>query len=84
MAVVVGLAVFGLLGSVGYEWIAVTGTILAAVFAGAITTSHWSADQTAQFRTGIQILGLALTVIAAALVGWGNRPSHARQPHYRG
>ncbi|KQV05000.1 MFS transporter [Leifsonia sp. Root112D2] len=51
--------------------IAVTGTILAALFAGSIATSHWSAHQTAQFQQGITLAGIVLTVLAGALVGWG-------------
>jgi hypothetical protein len=120
-AVVFGLAVYGLLGSFGYVWvaialvlvaagmrvvgvvagvnvlrglpknrttigaaltdtatevtsgvgIAVTGTILAAMFTGDIATAHWSARQTAEFQEAVTIAGLALTVVAAALVGWG-------------
>ncbi len=120
-AVVVGLAVYGLLGRFGYPWvavalvlvaagmrvvgvvaavnvlrglpqnrttigtaltdtasevtsgvgIAVSGTILAVLFSGAITTSNWSAQQTAQFREAVTVAGLTLTVIAAALVAFG-------------
>jgi hypothetical protein len=120
-AVVVGLAVYGLLGRFGYVWvaialvlvaagirvvgvvaavnvlkglpenrttigaaltdtatevtsgvgIAVTGTILAALFTGSIAASHWSVQQTAEFREAITIAGVVLTVVAAALVGWG-------------
>ncbi|VEG51385.1 integral membrane transport protein [Mycolicibacterium aurum] len=51
--------------------IAVGGTILAAVFTGAIATSHWSQQQTVQFREAVTIGGLALTGIAAALVVFG-------------
>ena len=51
--------------------IAVTGTILAALFTGDIATSRWSAQQIAEFREAVTIAGLALTVVAAALVGWG-------------
>jgi hypothetical protein len=51
--------------------IAVTGTILAALFTGDIATSSWSTQQTAEFRAPVTIAGLALTVVAAALVGWG-------------
>jgi len=51
--------------------IAVTGTILAALFTGNIATSNWSTQQTAQFQEAVTIAGLALTVVAAALVGWG-------------
>jgi MFS family permease len=50
--------------------IAVTGTILAALFTGDIATSSWSAQQTAEFREAVMIAGLVLTVVAAALVGW--------------
>ncbi len=51
--------------------IAVTGTLLATLFTGAIATSHWSTQQTAQFQQAVTIAGLALTVVAAALVSWG-------------
>ena len=51
--------------------IAVTGTILAAIFTGSIAASHWSAEQAAQFTSAQTVGGLALTVVAAALVGWG-------------
>jgi hypothetical protein len=50
--------------------IAVTGTVLAALFTGDIATSNWSAQQTAEFREAIMTSGTVLTVIAAALVGW--------------
>lgn len=51
--------------------IAVTGTILAALFTGSIAASPWSVQQTAEFREAITIAGVVLTVVAAALVGWG-------------
>jgi hypothetical protein len=51
--------------------IAVTGTILAALFTGDVATSGWSEEQTAEFREAVTIAGLALTVLAAALVIWG-------------
>jgi hypothetical protein len=51
--------------------IAVTGTVIAALFTGDIATSGWSAAQTAEFREAITISALALTVVAAALVAWG-------------
>ena len=50
--------------------IAVTGTILAALFTGDIATSNWSTQQTAEFQEAVTIAGLVLTVVAAALVGW--------------
>jgi len=51
--------------------IAVAGTILAALFAGNVAAASWSARQTAEFRDAVTIASLALTVAAAALVGWG-------------
>jgi hypothetical protein len=51
--------------------IAVTGTILAALFTGDVATSTWSARQTAQFQQAVTVAGLTLTAVAAALVGWG-------------
>jgi MFS family permease len=120
-AVVAGLAVFGLLSSFGYVWIAaalilvaaglrvngvvaatnvigglpknrttigaalvdtssevatgvgiaVTGTILAAIFTGNIDSKHWTTLQSGQFQTAILIAGLALTAVAAGLVIYG-------------
>jgi MFS family permease len=51
--------------------IAVAGTIIASLFIGDIATSTWSTQQTAQFQGAVTIAGLTLTVVAAALVGWG-------------
>jgi MFS family permease len=51
--------------------IAVTGTIIAALFTGDIATSSWNAQQTMEFREAVVVAGLTLTVAAAALVGWG-------------
>ena len=51
--------------------IAVAGTVLAAQFAGSITTPDWSATQTAEFQGGLQLAGLILTAVAAALVVFG-------------
>jgi MFS family permease len=51
--------------------IAVTGTILAAVFTGSIAKAHWTIAQTAQFHEGLLIAGLSLTGVAAALVAYG-------------
>ncbi|WP_250033608.1 MFS transporter [Paractinoplanes maris] len=50
--------------------VAVTGTILAALFTGTIATANWSTQQTAEFRTSVTTAGLVLTAVAAALVGW--------------
>ncbi|MFI5615318.1 MFS transporter [Amycolatopsis sp. NPDC051903] len=51
--------------------LALTGTILAALFTGDIAGPGWSAQQTAEFRSAGTIAGLSLTAVAAALVGWG-------------
>ena len=120
VAIVVGLAVYSLLGHVGYGWvavalvlvaaglrvagvvaafnvlrglpgnrtsigaalvdtasevtsgvgIAVSGTVLAALFTGSIATPDWSPRQTAEFHEAVTVSALVLTVVAAALVGW--------------
>ncbi|TAJ48193.1 MAG: MFS transporter [Herbiconiux sp.] len=51
--------------------IAVTGTILAALFTGDISSSAWSADQAASFQTGVTVAGFAVTALAAVLVLFG-------------
>ncbi|MFJ3234045.1 MFS transporter [Streptomyces sp. NPDC086787] len=51
--------------------IAVSGTILATLFTGDIAASSWSTSQTTEFREAVTRAGLVLTVLAAALVGWG-------------
>ncbi|MGW2280866.1 MFS transporter [Streptomyces sp. NPDC001770] len=51
--------------------VAVAGTVLAALFTGSVADAHWSARQTAEFQRATTVAGLALTVLAAALVGWG-------------
>ena len=51
--------------------LAVTGTVLAVLFTGDIAASNWSTQQTAEFQTAVTLAGLVLTVVAAALVGWG-------------
>jgi hypothetical protein len=56
--------------------IAAAGTILAALFTGSIATAHWSAQQAGQFQDAALIAGLALTAIAAALVGWAIARTH--------
>ena len=48
--------------------IAVTGTILAALFVGNISATHWTTHQTATFQTGVTVAGFALTAAAALLV----------------
>lgn len=41
------------------------------LFTGSIATSHWSAEQTSQFREAVMVAGLTITAVAAALVAWG-------------
>ncbi len=50
--------------------VAITGTILAALFTGTIAAPHWNAHQTAQFEHALTLAGLVLTAVATALVGW--------------
>jgi len=45
--------------------------VRAAHFTGDIATSSWSTYQTTEFREAVTWAGLTLTVLAAALVGWG-------------
>lgn len=129
-AVVIGLAVYALLGSFGYVWIAmslalvaaglrvvgvvaavnvlnglpksrtsigaalsdsvteiasaigiaIVGTILAALFAGSVAQANWTTGQTAQFQQAMTISALTLTLVAAALVGWGMVRTHRAMP----
>lgn len=51
--------------------VAVAGTILAGLFTGAIASSQWTAQQTAQFDEAVTVAGLTLTVLAGALVVFG-------------
>jgi len=51
-------------------WIAATGTIAAALFTGGIAGSNWSSAQVNDFQKAITI-GLTLTDVATALVGFG-------------
>lgn len=55
--------------------IALTGTILAAMFVGEITATPWTTQQTGQFERVITVAGLVLTALAAVLVGWAMRRS---------
>lgn len=50
--------------------IAVSGTILAAMFTGTIAAPHWSPHQTTQFENAVTTAGLVLTAAAAVLVGF--------------
>ncbi len=51
--------------------VAVSGTAIAALFAGSITATSWTADQGARFEAAATWAGLVLTVLADALVAWG-------------
>ncbi|GAA1141378.1 MFS transporter [Kribbella jejuensis] len=51
--------------------LAITGTVLASIFTGPITSPHWTAHQTAQFHTATTTAALTLTGLAAALVAYG-------------
>jgi len=51
--------------------IAVSGTILAALFTGNIAASSWNDHQTQEFRDAVTYAGVVLTVLTAALVRWG-------------
>lgn len=51
--------------------IAIAGTILAAMFTGSIATPGWTPVQTDEFRTAVTVGSAALTLMAAALVGFG-------------
>ncbi len=51
--------------------VAVTGTILAALFTGQIAASDWSSRQAREFGEAITIAALTLTVVAAGLVAFG-------------
>lgn len=50
--------------------IAVAGTVLAALFTGAVATSPWTPQQVAEFREAVTVAGVVLAVAAAVLVGW--------------
>ncbi len=59
---------------------AVAGTVLAALFAGAISAPSWSLEQHRQFRTAVTTGSLVLTALAAALIGWGTARARRRGP----
>lgn len=51
--------------------IAITGTILATLFTGPITTPTWAPHQTAEFHQALTTAALTLTTLATALVAYG-------------
>jgi MFS family permease len=60
--------------------VAVSGTVLAALFAGSIAAPHWTAVQSGQFETAVHVAGGVLTVVAAALVAWALARTSAAEP----
>ncbi|GAA2606865.1 MFS transporter [Paractinoplanes durhamensis] len=62
--------------------IAATGTVLATLVTGTLTTPEWSAHQTAQFQLAVTVSALALAAVAGALVAWGfHRTRSAAEDH---
>jgi MFS family permease len=51
--------------------VATAGTILAALFTGAIAAGHWTARQTGDFQGAVVLAGLVLTAVAGVLVAYG-------------
>lgn len=51
--------------------VAVSGTVLTAFFPGDLVAPNWSTRQTAAFHEAVTCAVLALTAVAATLVGWG-------------
>ncbi|HUQ55051.1 MFS transporter [Lentzea sp.] len=52
--------------------VAISGTVLAWLFAGSIAQPGWSPLQTTRFEEAVMIGSLALTGMSAALVGWAH------------
>jgi hypothetical protein len=57
--------------------VAVSGTVIAAIFVGRLTSPHWTRVQVSQFENAVTIAILALAAVAAALVIWA--PLRARR-----
>ncbi|MBF4590852.1 MFS transporter [Curtobacterium sp. VKM Ac-1395] len=51
--------------------IAASGAVLAAMVSGSIATTVWTSTRLAQFESGVQVAGVVLTLVAAALVTVG-------------
>jgi MFS family permease len=51
--------------------IAASGAVLAAMVSGSIATAAWTSTRLAQFESGVQVAGVVLTLVAAALVTVG-------------
>lgn len=59
--------------------IAVTGTILAALFTGELSSPTWSGPEAVSFQDGVTVAGFTLTVIASALVLIGMAHGRSRR-----
>lgn len=57
--------------------IAVSGTVVAALFAGSISDAGWTTGQLAEFENAVTIAVLSLAAVAAALVVWASRRARA-------
>jgi MFS family permease len=51
--------------------IAASGAVLAAMVSGSIATTAWTSTRLAHFESGVQVAGVVLTLVAAALVTVG-------------
>ena len=51
--------------------VAVTGTVLAALFSGSVAAGQWSGQQTSRFESAVLISGIVLTAVAGVLVAYG-------------
>jgi hypothetical protein len=56
--------------------IAVSGTIIAAIFVGEITKGKWSVAEKAQFHHAASLSTWILTTVASALIGWAFVRTH--------
>jgi MFS family permease len=56
--------------------VAVSGTVIAAIFVGHLTSPHWTKVQVSQFENAVTIAILALAAVATVLVIWA--PLRAR------
>jgi MFS family permease len=57
--------------------VAISGTVIAAIFVGSLTSPHWTKVQLSQFENAVTIAILALAGVAAILVIWA--PLRARK-----
>jgi hypothetical protein len=52
--------------------VAVSGTVIAAIFVGRLTSPHWTKVQVSQFENAVTLAILALAAVAAVLVIWAS------------